>query len=121
MNLENEETLIMANNLLGSRNRVSLTSKRLVFEEGNGYLLIFWKQYHQLLLEDIEEASVDKDSFIVDSIKIKLKNGANMRVQFKLPDSETLYPDPELDEFCSIAERWAHAINRQVGKYVLIA
>jgi hypothetical protein len=111
----------MANNLLGIHNRVSLTSKRLVFEEGSGYLLVFWKQYHQLLIEDIEEAFVDRDCFIMDCIKIKLRNGASMRVQFKLADGEALCADPELDQYCSIAERWAHAINEQVGKYALIA
>jgi hypothetical protein len=121
LNLAPQETLIMTNSLPGIHNRISLTNKRLVFEEGNGYFSISWKQYYQLLLSNIEEASVNADSGIMDSITIKLKDGIIMRVQFKLADSHNLYLSPEIDQFASTPERWAQAINERAGKCLLIA
>jgi len=121
LNLTPEETVILTNSLPGIHNRVSLTSKRLVFEEGSGYFVTSWKQYHQLLLTNIEEASVNADSGIMDSITIKLKDGIIMRVQFKLVDNQNLYLSSEIDQFASTPERWAQAINERVGKCLLIA
>ncbi len=121
LNLAYQETLIMTNSLPGNHNRVSLTSKRLVFEEGSGYFSVSWKQYHQLLLTNIEEAFVDTESSIMDSITIKLKDGIIMRVQFKLADSQNLYLSSEIDQFSSTAERWVQAINERVCKRILIA
>jgi hypothetical protein len=115
MYLEPKETVIV-NGMLGSNNRVFLTNKRLVFEETQGRLLRMWKPYHQLSLSDIEETYVE-ESFIMDTIKIKLKNGPVMRVQFSLTDTETLDNGEETDSLSGgIAERWVQIINAQLSK-----
>jgi hypothetical protein len=115
MYLEPRET-VMEHGLLSAHNRISLTNKRLVFEEGRGSILTFWKPYHQLLLSDIDEIIVE-ESFIMDTIKIKLKKGPIMRVQFKLAATKMPYTDTEEDSFCgSVAQRWAHIVNVQLGK-----
>jgi hypothetical protein len=114
MYLESQE-IVIENGMLSSHNRIYLTNKRLVFEEGQGSILTFWKPYHQLLLSDIEEIYIE-ESFILDTIKIKLKKGPIMRVQFK-PVANHM-PRDGIDNFvnCSTAERWVHTINVQLGK-----
>ncbi len=107
MHLEPKETILIENGFLGFRNRLTLTNKRLIFEEGSGYFLTVWKQYHHVLLDAIEEAFVDRDAFFVDTVNLKLKDGPVMKIRFQIDaKSNGVYE--------STPERLVTAINQHL-------
>jgi hypothetical protein len=110
-----KETLVMITELLGNHNRISLTSKGLIFEMSTANFLVFWKQYHQLKLYEIEQTVVDPDGFLLDTLMIKIMNGPFMRIVFKLVDSQSDDLTDKDKFICGIAERWVIAINERLS------
>ena len=106
MHLEPKEKIVVENGVLGSRSRLTLTNKRLIFEEGSGYFLSSWKQFHTVPLDAIEEAFVDRDGFILDTIKLKMKDGPIMKIKFQIKD---IFRSDSFSE--RSPERFAIAIN----------
>ena len=121
MKLVKDEHIILSEYVLGFRKKLTLTNKRLVVQQGRGFLKVTWENKADIPLEELEEACAHVESGTsMSMMKLRLKNGNTKDIRFKLHDSEMIGASPSAGEAIlakvkSITDRWVNAINKQIS------
>lgn len=120
MVLERGEKIVLDDGALGFGKKLTLTNKRLIVQEGEGFLRVKWKE--EIPIKDISEAYAEVGSFTaLSTLMLKLKNGATKEFHLKLSDTQMLGSSLATDMGTDMAmrvkfivDRWVTAINHLI-------
>lgn len=116
MKLEKDEHKILSEYTLGFRKKLTLTNKRLIVQQGEGFFRITWKNETEIPLEEIVEACSDGESpTSFNVMKLRLKNGDTREIHFMPKDSEIMKQPTDSTavqtRVKSITDRWVNEVN----------
>ena len=123
--LEEDEKIILDDALIGFRRKLVLTNKRLLVQKGTGMFNLTWvfENNYQILLSDIEEATVEMDTFTSISILVlKLKNQNKIIIRIGLSDSQLVssmlggLQSIGPIKLKTIVDKYVNAINHRIHK-----
>lgn len=122
MDLEKDERVILDDGPLGFRKKLTLTNKRLITQEGKGFLSVKWNKVEEIPINDIAEAYTEVGSFIaLSTMVLKLKNGQTKESKLKLSDSQIMGASLSQDMGTNmemrvkfVTDRWVSAINQLI-------
>jgi hypothetical protein len=123
--LEEDEKIILDDALIGFRRKLVLTDKRLLVQKGKGMFNITWvfENDYQILLSDIEEATVEMDTFTSASILVlKLNNQKKIIIRIGLSDSQLFssmlggLQSIGPIKLKAIVDKYMNAINHRIHK-----
>lgn len=120
--LEEDETVILDEGLIGFRKKLVLTNKRLFEYKGKGVFTVKWVIEKQIPLSEIEEATQEMETFTsMVTLVLKMKDETKISYQLKLSDSQLLSAqlgggDMIIVKVKAITDKYVTAINHQITK-----
>ena len=112
--------MVLSEYSLGFKKKMTLTNKRLIVQQGEGFFRVTWKNEAEIPLEEIEEANAHVESSTsLSTMKLRLKNGNTKDIRFKPPESEmtdrAIDKTAMLTKVKAITERWVNAITSLIS------
>lgn len=117
--LQIDERIVIDEQKIAFRDKIVLTSKRLVILKPKGFLSSTFVKSYEISLNDLSEAQIDINSFTGNSSMIlKLKNGDEKEVKFDPGGAVTVLGGVAQMQAVTnaITMKWVNAINRAIDK-----
>jgi hypothetical protein len=127
MELLEGEAVVLDNGNVGYRQKLTLTNKRLIYTQKEGFFTTTWNVTEEIPLEQIEEAYTDdkrvglglsKASFAM----LKMKDGETRELNIHIGDSDSLgmmFAADAGTDFAvrtkTVCDKWVNAVNQQLS------